>query len=254
MSQRPAHPPGPRIDVRSEFAACVSKMGGTVIDDVLHGVHEKPTNADFMFAADGVIAELKCLEEDWTKDLNSHASACADEWMRRGKLSGRTGGMMELSDPDVPPMLVREIVEPFRKRVKQNLIVKANKQIKQTRKDMGTLESKGLLIVVNDGNLALAPDMMAHLLMPILNSGHFSSINTVIYASVNLPVTIRAPFGNAQFWMPWSIKGKESVSQEFLHKLGDAWMAHLSVVTGDPVFELATTASIDTMRFVNPTA
>lgn len=72
--------------------------------------------------------------------------------------------------------------------------------------------------------------------------------------SVNQPVTIGAPFREAQFWMPWSIKGKESVSQEFLRRLGDAWMAHLSVVTGDPVFELATTASIDTMQFVDSTA
>lgn len=237
MSQPPPQRPGARIDVRSEFAACVTKMGGTVMDDVLRGVHQPPTNADFVFAADGVIAELKCLEEDWTEDLNAHASSCANDWMRRGKLPSRTG-MMDLADPDVPPMLVREIVDPFRKRVKQNLIVKANKQIKQTRKDTGTLESKGLLIIVNDGNPALAPDMMAHLLMPILNSGHYSSINTVIYASVNLPVIAGQPFGRSLFWAPWSIKGKATVAESFLDRLADAWMAHMSVVTAAPVFQI----------------
>ncbi|MDM0079233.1 hypothetical protein QTI17_01380 [Variovorax sp. J31P179] len=235
-----------RIDVRREFSACVSKMGGTVNDDVLAARPDNKPNADFVFAADDVVAELKCLETDWAAELAAHAPARTDDWMRRGKLRRMSGS---ISLEDLPLPLVREILEPFRKRLKSRIVARAAKQIKQSRLDIARPSAKGLLIIVNDGNRALAPDMMAPLLLPILNSGSYSAIHTVLYMSVNEPVTVGGPFGQAQFWMPWSIKGKESVSQDFVDRLGDAWMAHLSSVTGDPVFQLSSTVSIEKMQF-----
>lgn len=236
-----------RIDVRREFGACIAKMGGVVTDDALMGRANNPKNADFVFPDDGIVAELKCLEVDWADELAAHAPKCTEDWIQRGKLK-RIAGTVNL--PDLPPALVREIVKPFRDRVQRNVLVEANKQIKQTRKDVGRPTDKGLLVVVNDGNRALAPDMMAHLLMPLLNAGLYSAINTVIYMTVNEPVKAPAPFVKAQFWAPWSIKGKDSVSEEFLRRFADAWMAHLSVVTGEPVLELASPqGGIDDLRF-----
>lgn len=93
--------------------------------------------------------------------------------------------------------------------------------------------------------------MMAQLLMAILQSGQYSSINTVIYLSVNLPVIAYQPFGQALFWAAWSIKGKASASEAFIGRLSDAWMAHLSTVTAAAVLELETPVKgIDCLRFV----
>ena len=89
------------------------------------------------------------------------------------------------------------------------------------------------------------------MLMPVLNSGHYSSINTVIYASVNLPVKSSGqPFERTLFWAPWFIKGKPTVAESFLYRLADAWMAHMSVVTAAPVFQIEPPAEgIDGLRF-----
>ena len=43
---------------------------------------------------------------------------------------------------------------------------------------MDALDSKGLPIIVNDSDPLMAPGMTAHMLMSILNSGHYRSINT----------------------------------------------------------------------------
>jgi hypothetical protein len=238
----------PRVDVRKEFSACVAKMGGTVIDDLLMGRANNAKNADFLFSDDGVVAELKCLEVDWADELAAHAPKCTEDWIRRGKLKPISG---TVNLPDLPPALVREIVKPFRDRVQRNILVEGNKQIKQTRKDVGRSTDKGLLIIVNDGNRALEPDMMAHLVMPLLNAGMYSALNTVIYMTVNEPIKAPAPFGQSQFWVPWSIKGKEAVSGDFLRRLADAWMAHLSLVTRGYVVELSGPQDgINDMRFV----
>lgn len=157
-----------RINVRREFSACVAKMGGTVNDDSLAGRPDNKPNADFVFLPEGVVAELKCLETDWADELAAHAPARTEDWIRRGKLRPLSG---TISLPDLPLPLVREIVDPFRKRLKVRVVARAAKQIKQTRIDIARPDAKGLLIIVNDGNRALAPDMMAHLLVPILNSG-----------------------------------------------------------------------------------
>ena len=64
---------------------------------------------------------------------------------------------------------------------------------------MDALDSKGLPTIVSDGDPSMAPGMTAHMLMSILNSGHYRSINTLIYASFNLSAAIRQPFGRGVF-------------------------------------------------------
>lgn len=56
-----------RIDVEKAFAGCVKSLGGIVLDETLH--QPKFLNADYWFPAHNVIAELKCLTEDyWSRE------------------------------------------------------------------------------------------------------------------------------------------------------------------------------------------
>ncbi len=202
-------------------------MGGVVTDEALAARPHNKTNADYVFPDDGVVAELKCLELDWADELAKRAPAVTEEWMRRGKIPHRTG---TFNLPDLPLPLVREILDPFRKRIKQNILKKSDKQIRQTRLEVGRETDKGLLIVVNDGNLALPPDMMAHLLYTIFKGESLSAIHSIAYVTVNQPVKVDAPFHKFQFWITWKMRGEASVSVKFIERFADAWLGHVSVV------------------------
>jgi hypothetical protein len=53
------------VDIRHSFNRFVETIGGVVSDNLpLQSNGRRPKNADYIFAAQGVIAELKCLEED----------------------------------------------------------------------------------------------------------------------------------------------------------------------------------------------
>lgn len=222
----------PIIDIREQFAQCVRKMGGLALDDTLEGHPKNPTNADYVFPKDNVVAELKCLEQDRNDSFEANGKALIRDWIRRGKIAAPKSGSVLLAD--LPTALQREILKPVRNRLKVRFGI-AGRQLKQTRLDHGLPDAKGLLLLANDGNFLYEPDMMAHLAASILRSPDNSAIHSVIYFSADVKVAA-TPMKKASFWIPWS-RGASAVPAEFMDRIRDAWMAHLSVVTQAPVYE-----------------
>ena len=104
--------PAAPIDVEFQFAQCVRKMGGLPLDDVLEGRSNNTKNADYVFAEDNVIAELKCLEVDRENEFRAHGKRLVEDWIRRGKLPPAKTGLVSLDE--LPKPLQREVLRPLR--------------------------------------------------------------------------------------------------------------------------------------------
>jgi len=226
-----------RIDIPLEMAACVKQMGGVVLDDML----KNPTfaNADYWFSDAGVVAELKCLTEDlstkatFTESLSTlHAS-----WIKRGLIPPPTTNRVRLNLRDLPPRCAREFIDPIKKKLEASTIKKANRQIRETKKYLNAPNAMGLLLLANDGNYMLPPNMMTHLLSRILKGQH-SSIQSVIYFSVNVNATVPGVNMPSQFWIDAIPPAREPVSLAFREALRTAWMSHQSRLVPGLLFEV----------------
>jgi hypothetical protein len=69
----------PRIPIRETLATAVKLVGGSLVDDLLSNVANRPKNADYVFPQDNAIGELKCLEQDstdWFTEKLHSVAAC----------------------------------------------------------------------------------------------------------------------------------------------------------------------------------
>ncbi len=245
-----------RIDVPREVAACVKQLNGVVLDEVL----ERPSfaNADYWFPDVNVVAELKCLTEDLSTKATFNASVAAlyTSWVKRGLVPRPTAARLRMNLRDLPPRCAREFVDPIKKRLDASTIKKANRQIRETKQHLTAPNAKGLLLLVNDGNYMLPPTMMAHLLSHILK-GQYSSINSVIYFSVNENASVPRIDMPSLFWIDALVPGREPVSLEFRRAMRTAWMAHYSRLVPEPIFEFEGSTDsdfIDNIQFVKGNA
>lgn len=215
-------------------------MGGLVLDDELAGKANNAANADFVFVQDNVVAELKTLATDKEAEFAARGSSLIEDWTRRGKLPPSRTGRVALSELSAAQR--REVLKPLRNYLKKHIIGDANKQIKQTKLDRKMPTAKGLLLIANDTNYFLAPDMMGPLLGSILVSDDFSAINSIVYFTMDMKVEV-PKFGEATLWAHWSRKsatGRQPVTVDFMERLRHNWMAHASasVFAGRQVVEL----------------
>jgi len=212
-------------------------MGGTDLD-----ISTPPGSgdvADYAFTNHNVIAELKSLEEDtlhspWGRKL---LSARYESWVSR-KLVGPIWGEVRIESQNLPEECQRELVQALRRRIQKKL-KKANSQIKNTRLRLGMPQARGLLLLEAAGDTTYPPGRIEYFLHHCTRSNTFSSINTIIYFSVNNPV--RMPDGSERlFWGSYVLEGADGgercgVDGVFLKSLKDRWFSTIASVTGTAV-------------------
>src|SRR5208282_650227 len=72
-----------RIAVEEAFRRFVRESGGELVSDLLPSGNT-PSNADFLFRDRGVVAELKCLENNsFGENYTQKMQALAEDWMSR---------------------------------------------------------------------------------------------------------------------------------------------------------------------------
>lgn len=101
-----------------------------------------------------VILELKSLEEEGYELYLAKLREMVSEWIKTGRLI--VAGQVAVNYRDLSPELRRDwdaILNPFA----QNLIRKANRQIKKTKADLNLPDAKGVILCVNEGNYAHFP-------------------------------------------------------------------------------------------------
>jgi len=247
----------PYIPVELAFDEFVTLFGGSKISALLSKYEDlkgsPPPNADYLFARDNVIAELKCLEKDTysPEEFKEVFSSLINDWQDRGLLSWRLyGGPMLIQSRDLPIECQLELEQLINRRLRK-VITKANKQIRLTKETLGLPNAKGLLLLVSDGNYFLRPEHVLPLAGRILRT-RFSSINSVVYFTVNSAVDMPNLNRDGLIWIQSVRDNFEPAAPEFLSRLRAGWFQHLALRLGVdiPEYIIDDDTLIEKMRFV----
>ena len=225
------------IDVEKELAKCVRTIGGVVLDDQLK--NPSFSNADYWFPKYRVVSELKRLSENLSEkdDFKRELSKLYQSWMLKKLVPQIPNKVIRINTKDLPEECALEFIEIIKKRIEFSTIKKANKQIKQTKEFLNEGDAKGLLLLLNDGNLIMNPDLVIHLLRRILNK-KYTSISSIIYFSVNPKVSFPGVDMPTSFWIDAILPDRVPVDKTFRDELQNIWFAHHSKLIQGPIQEI----------------
>jgi len=228
------------IEIEREFDALIPFIDGKKVCDLV-GLSPSFDNADYIFESDKIVMELKCLEENKLVDKNIQQKlySLLGRWKKEGHNINLTHDGWKATVRDLPPELSKQILKIYAKPIRKR-IVKANKQIKETKKALSCLDYQGVLLLANDGNLAIDPEHVYSILNYVLGQ-NYSGINAVIFFTVNQ--LGRASFTNVDtaIWANLNRDGFTPINDSFFNKLSNGWMLHLEQVldTMIPMFQLS---------------
>ena len=122
----------PYVDVEQTFGDFLEEFGAEVSDRTLSGSN-KPTNADYVFHDEKVIAELKLLKKDpfENKDFKKSFVNKQREWLQKGYIT-LTQLRSITKIKQLPDKCYNDMVKLYRSPIKTH-IDKANDQIKKTK-------------------------------------------------------------------------------------------------------------------------
>lgn len=218
------------INIEKEFDKFVPDVGGQRVDEIV-GPSPNFSNADYLFDKDGIIAELKCLQDNKLndKELNKKIVKICQKWRNRGYNIKITKNGWRATVSNLPQECSKEILRLYAKPIKKR-IDKANKQIKDTKTKLNKENYKGVLLIANDGNLAVDPEHMYHILSRSMMNTH-SGINAVIFFTVNYPGKAKLTNLDTLVWAGLNRPNLEPVNEEFFLKLQAGWSRHLEKLT-----------------------
>jgi hypothetical protein len=242
--------PPPPIDVEKIFGDFVKSFGGSPISEIV-GASLPFANADYLFRNELVVAELKCMEKDVLADQRYQAdiSDAAERWIRDGKIPP-FAGTVKIQTANLPADCQREFFQILRKPL-HGAIEKANRQIRETKSHQNLPDAKGLLLLVNDGCWSIESDAMLYLMDNSLGD-RLSSINSIVYFTVNMPARMPCVERDVLVWVPASRKDIEPVDENFLTKLQQGWCAHFASVIGEqvPTIQIEDNNRLNQTRFI----
>jgi hypothetical protein len=230
---RPVPPTSKIIDVESEFADFLEGLGAEVSDRSLNGPN-KPINSDYIFHDEAVVAELKLLKRNpfENRDFLKSFEKKKSDWLDHGLITkDELARVTRISQ--LPNECYDDILKLYMSPVKQH-IKSANHQIKKTKARMNLNDYKGLLFIGSEGNYFLQPEHVRHFIARILNpSDVYTSINTVVYLTVNVPTIRPNDLTPSRLWVNLYRDEEEfeNVRLPFLKKLYNEWVSHYQSVT-----------------------
>lgn len=242
--------PPPLIDVEKEFGKLVKAFGGSLGSEIF-GSSPSFANADYLFRDQGVVAELKCMEKDVLADpiCKAAISEATERWVAAGKIPP-FWGTVRIETGKLSAECQREFFQILRKPI-HGAIEKANRQIRETKSNLNLPGAKGLLLLVNDGCWSIESETMLYL-ADISLGDRFSSINSVVYFTVNMPASMPGIERDVLVWIPAARKDIEPVGADFLGKLQQAWCAYHESLIGErvPTFEFEEPQRIQEVKFI----
>src|SRR5947207_4895379 len=154
------------VDIRQSFERFVESIGGVVSDNLsVEFKGQAPRNADYIFSDAGVIAELKCLEENHEdkRDFVEKRQALVDKWEQTGLVKSHQVRVPYIQVKDFPQACHDDLINLYGQCVKSHLR-SANQQIRESKKTHTLPNAKGLLLLANDGNYSIEPEHMGLIL------------------------------------------------------------------------------------------
>ncbi len=242
------------INVERAFDAFVKSTGGELVRELLPSSPAFP-NADYLFRdhqSGPVIAELKCLTKDLLQaGYQQKIEQLVEIWIKK-TLIRPFAGQRQFSSRDLPQQCQEELFQLLGRRVKKD-VIDANKQIRETKKYFGLNDATGLLLLVNDGNYSLEHEIVIFLVQRALQK-ECSSINSIVYFTVNMTSRVPDIDGNFLVWAPAHRLNMQAVPQEFLTCIRDGWVRFHAKLIGERVrvFTAGTGNAIEQIKFLRP--
>lgn len=223
-----------RIDVEKELENAIHEIGGRRVSSIL-GLSPGFENADFIFANAGVVAELKCLDEDKIGDerIIDKASEIYRDELAAGKTSVLAYGTVRMTTEGFSREYWGKITSLYRVPIERT-VRKAARQIQETKKAMARPGDQGLLILANNNHTALSPWHAKYILEAILQQPLFEHINSAIFFTANQRVSVPGSDQDFDCWIEIKRNGVVPLAQEFLDDLRSAWYRHLARLRGLP--------------------
>jgi len=231
------------IDIEPAFNDfALTFRSGQLIRDLTPATGKLPPNADYLFAHDNVIAELKCLEKnpaeatDWPPRL-------AKAFRSTGHSFSQLMGYLVRGEP--MPAVVRAKLFHWLQDAIRTVIKGGNRQIRSSKRELGRPDAKGLLLVANDHNYGFGPAAMLAVISDAVARLDNNHVDAVVYFTPNV---FHSKPGSDVAWVLWDPKYRDVNDlqlSEFVNDMGREWYNHLQVVTGDPFVEREEHPEID---------
>lgn len=217
------------VNIELTFNEFVKDFGGQVVSEII-GKNPKFENADYLFQKDQIVAELKCLQKDFFRDIEyqKKIDKLYDKWIKEGLISPFPKRL--INSTDLPKKCQDDIIKIVKAPLKR-IVEKANRQIKQTKKYFNLPNAKGVLLLANDGNYSLETEAVLNIATNIIRI-LYSNINYIAYFTVNMPAQLITLDGNIYVWAMAHGEKEKEFSYDFLHRLGDGWIKHIEKITG----------------------
>ncbi|WP_277982277.1 hypothetical protein [Sphingomonas faeni] len=207
----------------------IPRVGGELVAPFIKRQGVK--NADFMFSKFQVVLELKVVVTEL---------AHSDQML--AKVNDLCNKSPEgLSDPRFQRELFSILRAPL-KRILKN----ANRQIRETKQELGLVGWRGLIVLVNDGFRSVPPDLVIRLVNDIMANESYSSCDGLVYQTNHLVELRDNPYAN-WLWVPMYNPRKTGDFVEFVNHIGREWRAFHEEIDGP--FEYS--AEHATMDFSN---
>lgn len=236
------------IDVESEITEAIKSIGGERVSDYLS---KSPAfeNADYIFHNYKVVAELKCLDEDKMHD-SQFIDKASKIYRDESTTPIRVFGTRTLSTDGFSSEFTRKIRNLYRKPIK-NRVLKANKQIKNTRKELNVEDYKGVVIVVNNNNSALDPWHIHEILESLMNQDCYSAINGAIFFNVNQKVVLPQDSREYTAWVTLDRDNRQKIDLEFQAAFRNCWFKHFSKLIGESNYTISKGSQSDLASLEN---
>ena len=211
------------IDIEKEFDTFVAKSKGQLVREIL-GPNPTFDNADYLFANEHVVAELKCLKDNKLEDpvQMGRMEQLWASWRSRGMVAGDIPETIQ--GGTIPLECNQELFSLCSKPLKR-VLEKANKQIRQTKRALNLMNHHGLLLLANDGNFALPPTTLVAIVAKLLEH-RYSEIEDFVVFSANMISSTPGGDPPCYLWISGSTSKGPKVPVEFVDQLGLAWKAH----------------------------
>ncbi len=228
------------IDIETAFGDFVEEFGGEIIHKSLSA--NPSDNADYLFRDESVIAELKVLRKNFlgSNDDEDKMFKLYQKWERAGLIDLNRLLRIRRKEERLPDECKRDLGDLIKEPI-EGIIKKANKQIRESKKYFGLPDAKGLLLLANDGSYALGYETMSWLLQRILFAGLFSSIDEIVYFTVNLNLHKPGTNSYGPIWQHFKREGMGRTSQGFQQNLRDGWFEFFGRIVGQSMvkFEIS---------------
>jgi hypothetical protein len=223
------------IDIEPAFDDFVPTFrSGQLIRHLMSSPERMPLNADYLFAENNVIAELKCLEKIPTE---------ASDWPPRlAKAFSATGhsfndliGYLVRGEP-MPDMVRLKLFAWLRDSIR-SVVKGGNRQIRSSKRELCKLDAKGVLLIANDKNYGFGPEAMIGIISDAAATLTDNHVDAVVYFTPNVFHRV----GDSDVaWIIWEPRYRDVTDvplSQFVNDLGRTWHDYLEFVTGDPYVE-----------------